>query len=197
MANKKVAKVPFSRYRFTQALDYRKSSIRKLGKVAEIERDEKTIRRCLHNGEIPPALLDRIGRYLDVHPDFLSGTYDRPIERIQDETVRMMLKAQIRVEDHPYFTKEQEDLEYRDYFKSILTMHNISVAQFRSLNADKRTQLQLDIEQAIVGVIYKYFDYDAVGKPIYPELERLGAELESAIEDPDGISPADIFEDNM
>lgn len=117
MANKKVAKVPFSRYRFTQALDYRKSSIRKLGKVAEIERDEKTIRRCLHNGEIPPALLDRIGRYLDVHPDFLSGTYDRPIERIEDETVRMMLKAQIRVEDHPYFTKEQEELKYRDYFK--------------------------------------------------------------------------------
>ena len=196
MANKKVAKVPFSRYRFTQALDYRKSSIRKLGKVAEIERDEKTIRRCLHNGEIPPALLDRIGRYLDVHPDFLSGTYDRPIERIEDETVRMMLKTQIRVEDHPYFTKEQEELKYRDYFKHILMMHNISVAQFRSLSSDKRTQLQLDVEQAITAVIYKYFDYDAVGKPIYPELERLGAELESASEDPESLSPADIFEDN-
>ena len=76
-------------------------------------------------------------------------------------------------------------------------MHNISVAQFRSLNSDKRTQLQLDIEQAITSVIYKYFDYDAVGKPIYPELERLGAELESASEDPESISPADIFEDDM
>ena len=197
MGNKKVAKVPLSRERFMQALDYRKSSIRKLGKVSEIERDEKTIRRCLHNGEIPPALLDRIGRYLDVHPDFLSGTYDKPLERIDDETIRMRISAQIRVEDHPYFIKEQEELEYKDYFKSILTMHNISVAQFRSLSVEKRTQLQLDIEQAITSVIYKYFDYDAVGKPIYPELERLGAELESASEDPESISPADIFEDDM
>lgn len=93
MANKKVPRVPFSRERFMQALGYRKSSIRKLGKIPEIERDEKTIRRYLHNGEIPSSLLDRIGRYLDVHPDFLSGTYDEPIERIEDETVRMILKA--------------------------------------------------------------------------------------------------------
>lgn len=194
MANKKVARVPFSRERFMQALEYRNSSIRKLGKVPEIDRDEKTIRRCLHDGEIPPALLDRIGRYLDVHPDFLSGTYDRPVERIDDDILRRMIKSQIRVEDHPYFIKEQEDLKYRDYFKSILTMHNISVSQFRTLNSDKRTQLQLDIEEAITAVIYKYFDYDAVGKPIYPELERLGAELELASEDPTSLSPADIFE---
>ncbi|MDD7772393.1 MAG: hypothetical protein PT958_06515 [Firmicutes bacterium] len=197
MANKKVEKVPFSRERFMQALNYRNSSIRKLGNVPEIERDEKTIRRYLHDGEIPPALLDRIGKYLDVHPDFLSGTYDRPVEHIEDETVRRVIKSQICVEDHPYFVKEQESLKYRDYFKSVLMMHNISIAQFKSLSASKRTQLQLDIEQAITAVIYKYFDCDATGKPIYPELERLGAELELASEDPESISPVDIFESNV
>lgn len=197
MANKEAPKVPFSRERFMQALDYRKSSIRKLGKVPEIDRDEKTIRRYLRNGTIPPELLNRISRYLDVHPDFLSGKYDQSVEQIGNDEVCIMLKAQIRVQNHPYFAKEQEELRYRDYFKDILTMHNISVAQFHELDENKRIQLQLDIEQAITSVIYKYFDLDAVGRTIYPELDRLWATLDDARDDPDSISPADIFEDNI
>ena len=77
MANKAAQKVPVNKQRFFEVLKWRNCSIRKLGEAYEqIERTEKTIRRCLDAGEMPPDLLDRIAKYLDVHPNYLSGVYD-------------------------------------------------------------------------------------------------------------------------
>ena len=74
MGNKSAQKVPVNKERFMGVLNLRNCSIRKLGEAyEEIERTEKTIRRCLDNGEMPPDLLNRIAKYLDVHPDYLSG----------------------------------------------------------------------------------------------------------------------------
>lgn len=78
MANKAVQKVPVNKQRFFEVLKWRNCSIRKLGEAYEqIERTEKTIRRCLDAGEMPPDLLDRIAKYLNVHPNYLMST-DQP-----------------------------------------------------------------------------------------------------------------------
>ena len=54
-----------------EVLRLRNSSIRKLGEAyEEIERTEKTIRRCLNNGEMPPDLLNRIPKHIIDHPDY-------------------------------------------------------------------------------------------------------------------------------
>ena len=61
MGNKSAQKVPVNKERFMEILKLRNSSIRKLGEAyEEIERTEKTIRRCLDAGEMPPDLLNRI-----------------------------------------------------------------------------------------------------------------------------------------
>ena len=78
MANKAVQKVPVNKQRFFEVLKWRNCSIRKLGEAYEqIERTEKTIRRCLDAGEMPPDLLDRIAKYLNVHPNYLMSA-DQP-----------------------------------------------------------------------------------------------------------------------
>lgn len=169
MANKKALTIPVSRDRLIEALKYRKSSIRKLGDVPEIERTEKTIRRCLNQDAIPPDILDRIGKYLDVHPNFLSGKYDKSIEFMK----KHQIKSQLKVENFPYFVKEQDSLDYMEYFRSILLMHHISMNQYLALELEQRKRLHLDVERAITAIIYKNFDCDAIGKDDIPELQRM------------------------
>lgn len=89
MANKSVDKTPISYDRFMATVKEKGSSIRKLGKVAMIDRDEKTIRRYLAQGEMPPDLLDKIGKYLDVDPQYLAGFYDRYYEEIKETLIRV------------------------------------------------------------------------------------------------------------
>lgn len=74
MENKSSQKAPVNKEHFIEVLKLKNSSIRKLSEAyEEIKRTEKTIRRCLDNGEMPPDLLNRIAKYLNVHPDYLSG----------------------------------------------------------------------------------------------------------------------------
>ena len=67
MGNKSTATVPVKKKRFMEVLKIRNCSIRKLGDAYdEIERTEKTIRRYLDKGEMPPDLLDKIAKFLNV-----------------------------------------------------------------------------------------------------------------------------------
>ena len=75
MGNKATLKVHINKEHFLKVLHTKKCSIRQLGEAYnEIGRTEKTIRRCLNAEEMPPDLLDKISKYLNVHPDYLSGT---------------------------------------------------------------------------------------------------------------------------
>lgn len=188
MANKESLKIPVSRDRFMEALKYRKTSIFKLGEVPEIERTEKTIRRCLKQGTMAPDLLDRIGKYLDVHPDFLSGKYDESISYAKMRRI----KSRLSVENFPYFIKKQEQLKYKNYFRDILLMHDISMEQFLALEEKHRIHLQLEIERAINTVIYKYFKCDARGREDMPELRLLETQIDSAVADIFSVSDVEI-----
>lgn len=88
MANQEAYKIPVSRLRFDEAINCRHSNIKTLGLVPEIARSDKTIRRYLHDGKMPPELLDRIAKHLDVSPDYISGQRDRDIDKIQDADLR-------------------------------------------------------------------------------------------------------------
>lgn len=89
MANRTLQKIPVNKGRFFEVLKLRKCSIRKLGEAYEqIGRTEKTIRRCLDDGKMPPDLLDRIAKYLNIHPDYLAGVYDDKLNRIEDKDSR-------------------------------------------------------------------------------------------------------------
>lgn len=114
MANKSSKKVSINKQRFLEVLKMRNCSIRKLGEAYEqIERTEKTIRRCLNNGEMPPDLLERIAKYLNVHPDYLSGVYDNAADRIEDKFLKALSKSFIKPERYPYLLKAKK--RYRLY----------------------------------------------------------------------------------
>lgn len=82
MANREIPKVPINRERFLEVLRARGSNVRKLGKAYnEIQRTEKTIRRCLDEGKMTQDLLERIARFLNVHPDYLAGINDEKADR--------------------------------------------------------------------------------------------------------------------
>lgn len=63
MANKPISKLLINKERFIDYIHSKGVSIRKLGQ--EIDRTEKTLRRNLNNGEMPPGTLYMIAKYLD------------------------------------------------------------------------------------------------------------------------------------
>ena len=71
MANKKLYTVPISKERFIETVHSLGWSIRDLGKNTYIDRTEKTIRRCLNNGEISPYLLSKIASVMNIKEDLL------------------------------------------------------------------------------------------------------------------------------
>lgn len=174
MANRETKKIKINRDRFMEVLKLRKSSIRQLDDPRNekgIGRTEKTIRRCLKSGQMPPELLNNIARYLNIHPDYLSGVYDEKADKIEDSFLRQMYKRSITPEKYPYLLKAKSDIEYTNYFENILTMNNISIDQFRSLPPEERIIFRQELVVAILKVIAKHFKKDSLGCNIAENLD--------------------------
>ena len=204
MANKTARKVRVCKKRFMEVLRLRNCSIRKLGEAYdEIERTEKTIRRCLDSGEIPPDLLDKIAKYLNVHPDYLAGVYDRKTNKIEDAYLRALSRSFIKPEKYPYILKAKSDIGYTSYFEDILTMNDISMELFNTLPPEMRVLFRQEMVVAILRVIAKHFTHDALGNDLSEHLSY----CESMVGDDDpfsyfanlegiGLSEDDIVFDN-
>jgi hypothetical protein len=171
MANQKTKKVLVNKQRFMEVLKLRNCSIRKLGDAYdEIQRTEKTIRRCLDEGAMPPDLLDNIAKYLDVHPNYLSGVYDLKADRIEDSYLRFLFRSSIKPEKYPYLLKARSDIDYNSYFQNILTMNNITMEQFGTLDPMERIMFRQEMVFAILQVIAKHFSHDSLGNDMEDEL---------------------------
>lgn len=172
MGNKKTSKVPVNKELFLEVLKLRNCSIRKLGEAyEEIQRTEKTIRRCLDEGEMPSDLLDNIAKYLDVHPDYLSGVYNQKADKIEDEYLRHLYRKSINPDKYPYLLKAKSDIDYTNYFENILTMNNITMEQYRTLPAEERVLFRQELVVAILQVISRHFSHDSLGNDLSAELE--------------------------
>jgi septum formation topological specificity factor MinE len=175
MSNKKITKVTVNKERFIEVLKYRKCSIRELGRAySDIGRTEKTIRRCLQSGEMPPELLDVIAKYLNIHPDYLSGVYDQQADRVTDDYLRRIAKSRIKPGKYPYILKESSDAlseeNYRQFFKDVLSINQISTQQFLTLPVEERVIFREEIVAAILEVINKHFKYNSLGESIADNL---------------------------
>lgn len=185
MGNKTTMKVKINRDRFMEVLKERRCSIRKLGEAySEVQRTEKTIRRCLHDEEMPPDLLDNIARYLNVHPDYLAGVYDKEADKIEDEILKKMYLNHIKPGNYPYLLKARSDIDYSHYFEEILTMNNITMDQFRMLPPVDRVLFRQEMVLAILKVIAKHFPTDSLGNDTQEELRH----CESFVDDFDPFS---------
>lgn len=176
MGNKTTMKVKINRDRFMEVLKERKCSIRKLGEAySEVQRTEKTIRRCLHDEEMPPDLLNNIARYLNVHPDYLAGVYDKEADKIEDKILKKMYLNHIKPGNYPYLLKARSDIDYSHYFEEILTMNNITMDHFRTLPPVDRVLFRQEMVLAIFKVIAKHFPTDSLGNDTQEELRRCEA----------------------
>lgn len=172
MTNKSVQKVPVNKRHFLKVLKLCNCSIRKLGEAYEqIERTEKTIRRYLDSGEMPSDLLDRIAKYLNVDPDYLSGVYDDKADRIKDKHLRAHSKSFIKPQKYPYLLKAKSKIDYVSYFENLLTMNDVSMKQFNTLPPEERVLFRQEMVIAILGVIAKHFTTDSLGNNLQDELD--------------------------
>lgn len=185
MADKTTQKIPVNKEHFIEVLKLKNSSIRKLGEAYEkIQRTEKTIRRCLDNGEMPLDLLDRIAKYLDVHPDYLSGVYHRKADEIEDAYLRVLFHSFLNPEKYPYLLKAKSEIGYTSYFENILNMNDISMEMFQTLPPTSRVMFRQELVVAILCVISKYFTQDALGNDLSDTLSY----CESMVGDSDPFS---------
>lgn len=201
MGNKEKNKVYIDRKCFEEALKLRNSSIRKLGVVTVgVGWSEKTIRRALNDGQISSELLDDIAQHLDVDPKYLSGKYHRNAEKYEDPYIRALALYNLKAERYPYLLKQQRDkiddhFLYDRYLENILIIHNLSLKQFNNLPFEIRKKMQLELEESICRVLTKYFDKDAFGKELYPDIYKLHNDIDNY--DPDFKEPPPEFFEEM
>lgn len=160
------------------------SSITKLGEhdCKEVDCSEKTIRRALNRGRIPPRYLEQIAKYLNVDTRLLSGELHKQANSYNDEFIRDMCLAQLKVENYPYYRKRKSDLDKEpvvDLLERILALFEISFSQYEAMDFEKQYLLQHDLFDALVPVIRKHFEVDAYGRKDMPDLERIIYELEN------------------
>lgn len=188
MANKKTQKVPVDKKCFLEVIKKRGSSIRKLGAeeaYREIQRTEKTIRRCLDAGEMPPDLLESIARYLKVHPDLLSGKYKAKADNMKDTFLKYLYLQSLNPDKYPYLLKEMEDIDYVRHFEDILTMNKISMEQFKTLDPFDRYFFRKKIVLAVLEVIAEYFTVNSLGEDLSEQLDYCRTMLDDF--DPDSL----------
>lgn len=150
--------VDFSVERFQEAVAYRKVSLRKMNIEPTVNASDRTIRRAKKDGKINPEILERLGKYLDVDPLFLSGEYDKSATRwAKDAAEATEIQSQLHVEDFPYILQEKRNLEEMQYIKDLLIENEIPISDFEALPKETLIHFYLDIERATSKVLWQYF----------------------------------------
>lgn len=189
MPKNKIYKEIIDKKIFRDVLKYKKSSIRKLGEVDEIDCTERTIRRSLNEGKMTPKFLEQIAEYLDIDPRFLSGQLHRErremIETLENKTLGKIFFYNLHPAEYPYFRKEQDDLLKESiamFLKKLFSLFDISYAQFEEMDFEKQYEVQYDLFEAIKTVISKHFKQDGYGNKDMFNLDKITSDLDSYYE---------------
>lgn len=184
-------KLPLNHDRFYEALKYKGVSIDQLALI--VDRNKRTLYRYLKEESIPEDVLEDIARVLDVHPDFLSGVYDRKAAQMDDRLLRLLYLYYVTPEKKPYLLKLQEDLHYPIYFENILAMNGISMAQFKELEVKERIQFRWELSLSILKTIQQHFTTDRFGRKISERTQYCESELEDCKSSELGYDPTSYY----
>ena len=143
---------------FDKAIKAKNLSIRGMGRDDELGISDRTLRRYREQGEITPQALETLARYLNVSVDFLSGKYSRMIEgSVFDEELKEQCRKDLKPERFPYQPEVVREVKYKDYLESLLIIHGLSWEHYEKLGPETRHQMELDLENSILAVLYRYF----------------------------------------
>jgi len=187
MSNKHTPKKPLRKDVLLEALNANNTSIRKLDLDHNFVWSASTINRALRLGA-SEALLNDLGKRLNVDPDYLSGKYHSQIEKINDKNTRKALFNSLNVHKFPYIKKLQRDKIDGDFIYSkmidyMLISHNISTSQFDEMTIDDKRAFQIEMENAIVKVLLNHFKLDCIGNELYPEIYKTLNDIENYYSD--------------
>lgn len=153
-----IDKVPLSTKRLQEALDYVGVSLRCLDTDPIVAASEKTIRRAKKEGIISPAILERLGKRLNVDPLFLQGKMDDIARKMSvDEKTAEELMSQFVVSDFPYLNQEKRELDSKRFISELLIENDISPEQLHNLLREQQILFYLELDKAISKVVHKYF----------------------------------------
>lgn len=206
MANKKIKKIPLNKECLVETLLLRNISIRKLGSETKFGWTTKSVERGIKDGEVSPALMDALGKYLDVDTDYLSGKYHRYFEKINNELFVEILKNQLKAEKFPYLLKQQrikydDEFLYDRYLEYTLIIHDISMRQYDILLPEKKKKFQMDLEDAIGPVMIRHFPHNAKGEDTWLDVYKLKNDIENFYSDEpqdlEGLITIDVDESSL
>ena len=162
---------------FKEALHRKQLSI---NKITDDKNDyyvgvsRKTITRALHDKQINPEILDKIGKKLDVDPYYLSGRWKQ-----QASIIRKL--DFYKIENHPYNENRElrKTVNRKQLFQSLLAGNGISHERFNLLPREKQNGLMMELDLVIQMVIFKYF----LMKDEHAELSQVEIELRKMSEE--------------
>ncbi len=187
MTKKKLFKVPLKKERLDQARKAKGLTITGLAGNKEDAHDyicsERTIRRAIDSGEINPAILDQIGKKLNVNPGYLSGNFDWPLDEIDDPKIREVYREEfLTPERHSYSHHLLEHTDYRKTLEMVLSSHGISQEEYKQQPSAVRREMESRIDELIVRTL----------RPVFPS--AMWAELIQAGFGYKDMTMADVYE---
>ena len=183
MSNKKSIKKQIDKSFFLKIVHEKGYTINSLGIDPSIDRCPKTIHRYLSLGEMPIDLLDRIGKLLDVDPEYLSGELERRLlcqDNVTSEQKTTLERLWRITSRFPYNKYEVLNLDYKRYLLDTLKIFNISSEQFLKLDKHTQKHLQSALATSIGNVIIQFFNLDSQGKKLDSNMLTDGQILLSA-----------------
>ncbi len=166
MANKPMPKMEINTERFKEVLKQKGYTIRSLVKAADIDRDEKTIRRYLTQGEVPFDRLYHLCAVIDVDPEYISKNFDKRAAQVEpdEEKRKKLIYEKLNAEDFPYVRKVKRDVNMDDYWENLLAVHDIPIKLYEGLSKEQQIRLLLALDRAINRVLYEFFPPEVRGE---------------------------------
>ncbi len=137
----------------------------------EYRRDyDSTFRRYIKKGEMPKEYLEKIAEFLNVEFDYLKGKYDNDYDILGEYKDGMLHPAH-----YPFLHNLDSKFKtiYEGYLGYLLSSHRISPKQYAEKTDEEKIQLALELEEAIVPVLMRFFNEDAYGNETKYELWRI------------------------
>lgn len=152
-------KTTLSPQRLREAIAFRKTSLRKMDEDNTLDLSAKTITRAIKAKRITPENLERLGQYLNIDIDILSGAYDQLTEDlINEKRISPSSRDRFHIEDHPYVTPEIRKWSWSHLINYILLYLELPEDSVEKLPGMQKLCFWCDFENAIYKVFHKYFN---------------------------------------
>ena len=135
----------------------------------------RTFLRYKERGEMPKEYLEKIAEFLNVEFDYLKGKYDNDYDILGEYKDGMLHPAH-----YPFLHNLDSKFKtiYEGYLGYLLSSHRISPKQYAEKTDEEKIQLALELEEAIVPVLMRFFNEDAYGNKTKYELWRIWNEID-------------------